>query len=129
MQSFLIKIKLFLIAINSDHVFTVIIRKKNKINVFFNILKIQSNIEKFFNYETTSSFSKQSKRMKNAITSFKRKNTSKAAEINSEGSSKVQNNDLDLSETEDEPIVPIKQKKTIGRSSIQITKKKTKKKK
>lgn len=62
--------------------------------------------------------------MKNAITSFKRKNTAKEVGV----SSQSQNNDLDLSENEEEPIVPVKQKKAIGKSSIQIEKKTRKKK-
>lgn len=86
---------------------------------------VQSSIEAFFNYQTTSSFSKQSQRMKNAINSFKRKNSAqnnkKSDLVSYENSfSRIKNDDLNLSEDDE---VPLKQKKQT-KSSIKITSRK-----
>ena len=84
----------------------------------------QSSIENFFHYETTSSFNKQSKRMKNAICNLKRKNdlsqeTSCSAKQPSTSASL--NDDLNLSDEDIE--VPVKQhRKQPTKSSIKITK-------
>ena len=62
-----------------------------------NETKVQKTIETFFTYETKSSFSKQSKRMINAINMFKNKNNNET-DSNTQSSS----NDFNLSENEDD---------------------------
>ncbi|CAF0756949.1 unnamed protein product [Brachionus calyciflorus] len=59
----------------------------------FNEKSVQKTIENFFTYETTSSFAKQSKRMKQAINLFKSKSDV--------GTAKTKNGDLNLSEDDD----------------------------
>ena len=73
---------------------------------------MQNTIEKYFNYDTMSAFTKQSKRMKSAINSFKRKNTPTL-----DNSSKPHANEDDLNLSEDEnldQVVAAKQSKSIS---------------
>lgn len=61
----------------------------------FNEKKVQKTIENFFTYETTSSFSKQSNRMKRAINLFRNK-----SDVNANTSKKI--DEINLSEDESE---------------------------
>jgi hypothetical protein len=89
-------------------------------------IKVQNRIEKYFQYETISSFSKQSKRMKNALNSLKRKNDTDKQAKNVNNSKP---DELILSDDEIEALSPPKQGRkssitiTRNNNSSQITKK------
>lgn len=99
--------------------------------------KIQKTIDTFFNVEPSSILNKQSKRMKNAIKSFKKKNIASSnddnlsdiSDTNEElqiNSSKKQDDDLNLS---DEETNPVQQCSSILKINKKTTKRKPRKRK